>query len=155
MDGRFNFSFSSEMRVLPRAFETAVHIPTAALETLDEAQLRKSFDDAHRKIFLHGADDRPMEAISYRLAISSPSVGVSHVREAEGPLIEPGRTQSVLTEGGRVDFKLVPTQSLVEGEALVGPALVRGYTSTLLVPPNWDATIDRFQNITLTHRELP
>ncbi len=155
MDGPFNFSFSSEMRFVGQAFEIPVHIPTAALETLDEAQLRKSFDDAHRKIFLHGADDRPMEAISYRLAISSPSVGVSHVREAEGPLIEPGRTQSVLTEGGRVDFKLVPTQSLVEGEALVGPALVRGYTSTLLVPPNWDATIDRFQNITLTHRELP
>ena len=148
MKGPFETTFTIEMRFVGQAFEIPVNVDVAELDKLDAKSLHASFDQAHRQVFLHGADDRPTEAVSFRLAIASPAGNVPAVPEVPHDRIQAGSTQ-IHFEGVAMPCAIARAPDLKVGEPVQGPALIKGYSSTLFVPPAWAANLDENYNIIL------
>jgi N-methylhydantoinase A len=148
MKGPFETTFTIEMRFVGQAFEIPVNVDVAEFDKLDAKSLHASFDQAHRQVFLHGADDRPTEAVSFRLAIASPAGNVPAVSEVPHDRIQAGSTQ-IHFEGVAMPCAIARAPDLKVGEPVQGPALIKGYSSTLFVPPAWAANLDENYNIIL------
>jgi N-methylhydantoinase A len=68
-------------------------------------------------------------------------------RERASAAARPATAPVVLGSGARVEARLVDAAALATGDAIHGPALVEGYSSTLWVPPGWHAARDAAGNI--------
>jgi N-methylhydantoinase A len=119
------------------------------------AGLQERFVEAHRRLYGHGEPGAPQEVVTVR---------VRSVAEVSKPMwpawdggaeAEPAASrETYFAQIG--ELRKTPVYSrdeLVAGQRLAAPAIVEEWTSTTLVPPGWQATVDQFGNLVLTSTE--
>jgi N-methylhydantoinase A len=52
--------------------------------------------------------------------------------------------------GGRAETAIFDREALAVGQEVSGPAIVEEWTTTTLVPPGWNLTVDELGNLVIT-----
>ncbi|MFZ6761821.1 hydantoinase/oxoprolinase family protein [Pseudoroseomonas sp. WGS1072] len=147
LEGALEHTLEIDMRFVGQAFEIPVAVDPGHLPSLTAADLGDRFAEAHRRVYLHGGEPgRTVELVGLRFGVRHPLEALPEVRERASNLSRPEAAE--VTTGGRVvAARLADAASLLEGEAVIGPALVEGYSSTTWVPPGWRIARDGAGNM--------
>ncbi len=149
LEGALEHTLEVDMRFVGQAFEIPVAIEPAAIRSLQAADLAERFADAHRRVYLHGGEPgRKVEMVGLRFGVRRRLEALPEVWERAATLGRPAVAEVVI--GGQpVSARLYDAAALGEGEAIAGPALIEGYSSTTWVPPGWHAARDAAGNMML------
>jgi N-methylhydantoinase A len=149
LDGALDFGLEADMRFLGQAFEIPVPIEAGpALAGLTTADLVERFTAAHRRVYLHGGEPgRKAEIVSLRFSVRRRLDALPEVRERPGTLASrPPDTPVRLADGRTLAARLLDAAALAPGDAVPGPALIEGYSSSTWVPEGWTARRDAAGN---------
>jgi N-methylhydantoinase A len=88
-----------------------------------------------------------VEMVGLRFGVRRRLDDLPEVREREAEMDRPATAQ-VVTGGRTVEARIVEA-ARIGADALPGPALIEGYSSTTWVPPGWTASRDAAGNVML------
>ena len=117
----------------------------------------EQFSKAHQRRFGYSSPGNPVEVVNVRTTF----VGIStkpkfkparKVRGAAQPLDGQMGSQMVWLEGRRQKTAIYDRSTLGHGHIIRGPAIIGEYSSTTLVPPDFDCRVDAFLNLVLELR---
>jgi N-methylhydantoinase A len=122
------------------------------LEIADQGDTLAAFHQAHQTRYGHADPHRAVEIVSLRLR----ALGVTEkpeltaAKRVRAYQAKPARTAAVVLTGKPVSLPVYERESLRPGAQLTAPSIVVEYGSTTLIPPGWQASLDRWQNLVLT-----
>jgi N-methylhydantoinase A len=153
LDGAVDFTATADMRFVGQAFEIGVDLDPLLMPRLSMHDLRESFAAAHYRLYRHGGEPgRQIEIVGLRFGIRRRLDALPNVVERDVAL-RGSAEAPVHAASGPVMARLLGASSLRHCEAIVGPALIEGYSSTTWVPPGWHAARDDVGNVLL--RRMP
>jgi 5-oxoprolinase (ATP-hydrolysing) len=117
--------------------------------------MRAAFEDAHRQMygFADPARDVFFEALSIEAIGAAPTLpDISGTRDTSTPT--PLATVPMSVGQNRLDTPLYDRDTLNPGQSIDGPAIIREKTGTVIVEPDWRATVDTHRNLVL-ERAVP
>jgi len=117
-------------------------------------QATDNFHDLHELRYGH-AMDVELELVNIRVALSEPQHDLSHTEPSflykqDQPSAE-HQVQQVKLAGLDDDVPVMPRDSLVSEQTLIGPVLLTEKVSTTFIGKDWQATIDKNGNILLNY----
>ena len=117
-------------------------------ESIDE--VIKGFHSQHKQLYGFSLD-QPVEFVTLRMTASG-DVGSVEMPRRPGDLGDPenaiASTRPVFFDeaGGFVDCNIYDRDRLGPGSNIVGPAILEGMDSTVLINPGWNGQIDEYGN---------
>ncbi|UXM91924.1 hydantoinase/oxoprolinase family protein [Paenarthrobacter sp. JL.01a] len=137
-----------------QAWDLRVYLDAAPDTSGDAAGIiERAFHEEHdRRNGTHDPDSR-VEIITWGVRVEIPRP--EHTR-SEGELsrtAEIHRTDSIVFGGEPFSTQRYRGVTLAPRDKIVGPAVIDQPTTTIVVPPEWDATLDERSNIYLTRKE--
>lgn len=118
------------------------------------SQLNENFNKRHDALFGYSLPGFTQELMSLRLT----AVGVvDKPRFQETGFMGEDASASIKTtrnmywDGEWLTTEVYDGPAMGRGNTLVGPAIIEEPTTTIVVPPNWQVTCDRFSNYVLNH----
>jgi N-methylhydantoinase A len=147
----------ADMRHVGQGFEIPVPLPAMALGAADLPAIREAFFAAYRERFGRAMEELPIEALSWRVALSAPGRDIRMEGASRGAAeshADPRRaargTREVLFEGaGWLPCTVYDRYALAPGAAFAGPALVEERESTCVVGPGATVSVDAFRNLVI------
>ena len=121
-------------------------------------RIADSFYRAHLQRFGYADRNQPVEVVNLRLKLELQVDKPDPAAEPAGPpdpaQARAGRTQVVFAQGELLT-DLYQRGELRSGHRFAGPALVVQMDTTIVVPPQWVATVDPFRNLLLEPAATP
>ena len=147
---------SLDMRYEGQSYELNIPYFAETGAYLQEAQvLVQKFHAAHNQRFGYARTGAPVEVVNLRLTATG---------ETDKPPIQPlplvdADPSGAFTVQNRVVFEgeALPTdfyrrEALHPGNQIVGPAILTEFSATTVIPPNFSAVVDAYQNLILTKK---
>jgi N-methylhydantoinase A len=133
-DGVVAVNRSVDARYLGQSFELSVPA------TDDWVEL---FHAAHLARYGYDRTGAVVEAVTLRVEALAPGATMQpqSLAHAGSPDPEPVGRGAVMTDGTNVDATHYRRETLLAGHRLAGPCVVLEYSSTLWLPPGWNATV--------------
>ena len=136
-----------DCRYVGQSFDVTVDLPDDATGDVDRETLEAvaaQFHDAHEARYGHASPDEPVELVAVRVRVRRP---------VEPPTIAPPEAtgdpadailseRSVYFDEHWRETPVYDRNGLAVDATVEGPAIVEGHESTLVVRPNWTATVD-------------
>ena len=108
------------------------------------------FDQVHRQVYFQPADPaRAVEVVALRVAATLPAGEIPALTIARDSA-QPGIAASLFDDGDWREGSLKDIASVAQGEALQGPLILAGPTSTTYLPGGWNAKLDAQDNLIVT-----
>lgn len=156
------FERDLDMRYAGQGYELRVPLAGLWQRQLDRKALaaaRERFDAVHEKIHGHAAKEKGGELVSYRLRVRvevpkfSPRAFLA--RAPAPPTADAAKSVRCVffAAGKALDTAIYDRDKLVVGATFSGPAIVEQFDATTVVPPGWNATVDRHGNLVLAREE--
>jgi N-methylhydantoinase A len=160
--GEFVVTRAADLRARGQAHQLTVDLPPGAFGAGALAMLTAQFHEAYRDAY--GIDtSAPAQFVNARVRVvrvvdkltrradaadadGSPSDATA-ARAGERPVLFPDLAEPIATV-------VLDWTRLVPGARLAGPAVVEGPDTTVVVPPSWGLTVDRWGNL-LLQRQNP
>jgi len=144
---------TADMRHVGQGFEIPVPLPGITLSAEDIPAIRRAFFAAYAERFGRVVEDQPLEALSWRLAVSAPGLDI-RIRlggaSAEPGSLAPRGVREVVFEGhGPLPAPVYDRYALRPGMEFAGPALVEERESTCVIGPATRVTVDEHLNLVL------
>jgi N-methylhydantoinase A len=142
---------SVDLRYVGQSFELRVPVPDPA-ETTPESfreTVAERFHERHRRRYGHADPAEPLELVTVRLrargAVEPPSLAA----DDDGGSVQGARRgeRAVVFDGEERETAVYDRASLPVGGELVGPAVVEGGSTTLVVHPGQTARVDDRANV--------
>jgi N-methylhydantoinase A len=117
---------------------------------------RQLFHQQHEKAYGYAHAGRPLEIVNLRLRLTIPTPKPQlRARRAGNPDSAPARvkTKPVWFSGRFRPTRLYDRTRLEAGMRIAGPAVVFEYSSTTVVPPDFECLVDEYLNLTLSRAE--
>src|SRR3984893_8694589 len=147
---------SAFMRYRGQGHEIAVPLSTGIYRDDDAALLHAAFEDQYRRLYSRVIPGVEVEILSWVLLLSAPvPAETSAPQPAPEPNTpQPARSRPVLDPetGEFVEVAIYERRDVLPGAAIPGPAVVVEEETPTVVPRLFDARIDAFGYIELTHR---
>jgi len=126
----------ADLRYAGQSHELTVDVP----EPFDPATVADRFHAAHERARGYRLDDEPIELVTLRLTatLSGDAPAIAHEGQA---LDATDHREASFGEGFR-ETPVYERASIPGGATFEGPAIVEGGESTVVVPPDWRATVD-------------
>ncbi|MEJ0018829.1 MAG: hydantoinase/oxoprolinase family protein [Acetobacteraceae bacterium] len=145
------------MRFVGQAFELDVPLSSADLDAMTETSLFDAFERRHQQVYFHSAGSgiagKKVEVVGLRLRASAPEpafdLPVRHLTN-QAPLSE----RQVFIDGALRTCTIVPCDHVRLEAGLSGPALIADITSTIYIPPAWQAQMDRNGSLIVHRKEV-
>ncbi len=132
----------------------SVELEVDALTEAAMAQLLSRFHERHRERFGYAMRDHPTEWVALRLTSLAPrdrpELAALSDRAVEPT---PDRRNVHFPGHGRCRTPVFGRSQLSHGQQLGGPTLIEGAESTIVVPPAWEASVDRWGNVILRRHD--
>lgn len=148
------FTYFVDARYPGQAWDLRVYLEGAPDAGGDAAEvIERAFHAEHdRRNGTHDAASR-VEIITWGVRVEIPrpeQLGASASRGGESAI---HRTDPVVFGGESYETPRYRGVTLEPGERIVGPAVIDQPTTTIVIPPEWDAKLDDRSNIYLTRKE--
>ena len=150
----------ADCRYLGQGYELRVDAASGVIDDAWAEKVRADFHDIHEREYSRRFEDSDIEIPNIRVR------GIGLTPPLRTPEIEQGddSPDAALRHEGAAWFRVggeleeVPTRyyeraALRAGNRLVGPAIVKQYDSTTVIPPGLAAHVDRFGNIVIAIAE--
>jgi len=146
------FSFTLEMRYVGQAFEVPLELDAPALVALDRQSLEAGFIDAHHRIYFHSdKSGRPIEVVALRVGATLATSHVSAASDTTSSLLAaPGEPALYDGKAWAPCRRRAVAGLSTDGTTVPGPAVLEDYTTTVLVPAGWAASVDSQSNLILS-----
>lgn len=143
--------FSADMRYRGQSFEIEVPLRQQWLEQGDVQAMRAAFDARHTQLFGHCDASAPVQIITLRLVLSSPTPKprLNRLPDADQPVVVVKQVQSWI-DGQWWSVDVVKRDSLRAGHHFAGPVIVAQDDCTTCVPPAMQVRVDGFGNLLIT-----
>ena len=145
-----------DLRYQRQSSELTLTVP-AQVGAADLRQvLAESFHTAHEQTYGYRREDDTIAIVSVRLkaTVQTPSLsfselGVSFSQSAEKTAQPDSRRAYFGPQHGELDTRILGRGDLLE-QAIAGPLIVEEFDTTVVVPPQWQASVDAYGNIVLS-----
>jgi len=124
---RFSFEFFVDARYKGQGFELTIPL---------KENLASSFEEEHLKYFGYTCKGFPIEVVTLRLRLRAKDSVPSFSLYRDTPQFS-SFSKWVVTEKGKLEVKVIPWDSLKEGEELKGPLLIVEEFTTVWVEPEF------------------
>lgn len=144
--------YALDMRYAGQGYEITLPC-NALLAPGGLAQLRRAFDEEHRKMFGHTAPQEPVEIISYRVRGIGrvPPVELPKFAPTGAPLAGAIREMRIARfNGASVECPVYQRELLDVGAIFSGPAIVDQLDCTSVIPPGQHVRVDEYRNMIIT-----
>jgi N-methylhydantoinase A len=138
-----------EMRYVGQGHEVTVELPDGNLGPDDADRLTSVYRKEYRRLYSREGPDVPLEAITWRLEVSSPRPRI----QLDGEESDPGEARKgereiyVPEEGGFLAVPVYDRYLLGTSATFEGPAVVEERESTVVIGPESRAEIDGARNL--------
>ncbi len=145
------FARSADMRYVGQGYEIRVPIPSGDFSKLGKANIQAVFDKAYEFLYGRVYPDVKIELMNFRLNAQLPSPPLKlRSLPSEGDVLQAikGRRKAYDGEShSYIDFPVYDRYQLFSGATIKGPAIIEEKETTIVAPPNTEATVDRFGTI--------
>ncbi len=149
---------SLDMRYQGQSYE--LNIPCFITEQTPSTEivetLVEKFHAAHALRFGYARTDAPVEVVNLRLAATGETdkPPIQSIPIVDADASEDFTVQNpVIFEGEALPTDLYQREALRPGNRIVGPAIVTEFSATTVIPPNFSAVVDGYQNLILARQE--
>lgn len=146
---------SGDLRYVGQGYEIRVPLPEGRLGPHSLAPLVEAFEAEYRRLYHRACPDIPVEALHWRLVASGPAPRptLEQARSGDGVGRKAGRRAYFPELHGYYETPVYDRYRLPLGAQLDGPAIVEERESTVIVPPEARATVDRQGSLVITLTE--
>jgi len=145
-----------DLRYQRQMSEITIRVPDDVTPSVLPRSLTDSFHAEHERTYGYRRDHEPVAVVNLRMKALAPANSISFAELAQAFLRsaganEPATEMRVAYYGPKVGeclTKIVPRESLLRGP-LEGPLVIEEFDTTVVVPPQWTASLDKYGNITL------
>ncbi len=148
---------SLDMRYQGQSYELNIPCFIAESEPATEVveTLVKRFHAAHEHRFGYARTDAPVEVVNLRLTATGetdkPPIASAPLADADAA--EAFTVQNpVIFEGEALPTNFYRREVLCPGNRIAGPAIVTEFSATTVIPPNFSAVVDVYQNLILSKK---
>ena len=144
---------SLDMRYEGQSYELNIPYFTEKLDPANAVQaLIKGFHAAHEHRFGYARDDAPVEVVNLRLTATGktdkPPIQPLPIADADPS--EAFTVQSpVIFDGEARPTDFYRREALQPGNQIAGPAIITEFSATTVLPPDFSAVVDAYQNLIL------
>ena len=138
------FERSVDARYRRQSYELMVPVALAPVERTTLGAIAEAFHARHRQTYGHDNRDEPVQIVSVRVAAigAIPRLLVRDVPAAAGSDAVKSRREAWFRGSGAVEAVIYDRSRMAAGLTVAGPAVIESLESTILVPPEWTATMD-------------
>lgn len=146
-----------DIRYLGQSHELTINISPG----FTPKSIMDDFHQSHQRRFTYHRPEAPVEVVNLRI-ISIAQIAQPRIdwRVSMAPKGNQSNSNAIAFGRKRVWFndlevssELYRREDLAEWDRFHGPALIFQYDTTIVIPPRWQANVDRFGNIVLTIRQ--
>ena len=147
---------SLDVRYEGQSYELNIPYSTEAEICLQEIQaLVQKFHTAHDQRFGYARTDAPVEVVNLRLTATGETdkLSIQPLPFVDADPSEAFIVQNrVVFEGEALLTDFYRREALQPGNQIAGPAILTEFSATTVIPPNFSAVVDRYQNLILTKK---
>jgi N-methylhydantoinase A len=151
--GEVRLSMAADLRYFGQQNEVTVPFDADPRIARDTARIAAAFEAAYIAQYGVAPSHVPAEIVSWRLTAQGPKNAVAGTAPLpEGPAAKPSRQRPVALwpDAGPVD--VWQRAALPAGQSIEGPAIIEERETTIVLPPEWRAEIDRLGCIVATRK---
>ncbi|MGV6874721.1 hydantoinase/oxoprolinase family protein [Pseudochelatococcus sp. B33] len=143
---------SAGLRYRGQSYE--VTVPIGRITTEDDlAGIARRFHDAHQRRYGHMAEGETIDIVTFKVTgvgeIAKPSLTPVTTR-SDGPPVPLSVRSAYFGEHGALEAAVYRRTDLHPGARLNGPAILEERTSTVVLYPGQQATVDEYLNLEIT-----
>ncbi len=145
-----------DLRYQRQSSELTLRVPAQVAAADIRQVLAKSFHAAHEQTYGYRREDDTIAIVSVRLkatvrtqSLSFSELGAYFSQSAKRAAQPASRRAYFGPQQGELDTRILGRGELLE-QAVVGPVIVEEFDTTVVVPPQWQASIDAYGNIVLS-----
>ncbi len=150
-DDAVSLSLFADIRYAGQSSELMVPLPTADLDARTIAAAEAAFEEEFERLYQHRGAQKKFELVNLH-AIATVQRHILHEGTWDAASVasasDAHRPVYFGAKVGSLDTRLIRRDALSQ-TATPGPLIVEEYDSTVVVPPNWHATLDARDNIIL------
>ncbi len=149
---------SVDMCYIGQFYEVTTPIPTKALAS-GLGYLRTLFDEAYERTYGRRLDSLPARCVTWRVLSTGPTPqvllqatfddAVTQVDANSSEFALKGQRRVIFPDHGIFECAVYTRERLRPGMTIPGPALVEEVASTIAIPPNAVAEVDRWRNVVI------
>jgi N-methylhydantoinase A len=145
-----------DLRYQRQMSEITMRVPDGVTPSALLRSLTDSFHAEHERTYGYHRDGEPVALVNLRMKALAPANSISFAElaqafvrsaSAEEPAVET-RVAYYGPKVGECLTKIVSREALLRG-SLEGPVVIEEFDTTVVVPPQWTASLDKYGNITL------
>jgi N-methylhydantoinase A len=139
---------AADMRYVGQSYEIEVPVDPAWLTPGGDAALSAAFHQVHERVFGHADREAPAEIVNLRVQLRAERARVP-LREiaSRSAAPVPHASRRIWLDGRPMDARIFDRAALGRGARLTGPVVVEQPDTTVLVPADHAAEVDRFGNL--------
>lgn len=147
---------SLDMRYEGQSYELNIPYSIERRDHLNAVEmLVKSFHTSHEQRFGYARTDAPVEIVNLRLTATGetdkPPIQTLPLADADASDAFTGQNP-VIFEGEVLRTGFYRREALRPGNRIAGPAIIMEFSATTVIPPNFSAVVDAYQNLILTRK---
>jgi N-methylhydantoinase A len=135
--------FGADLRYFGQQNEVSIVLDHDPRIGDDVEMVRGTFEAAYYAQYGINPSHVPIEIVSWRLTASGPDVGAETVDKLPGEWGKPKSHRPVLLWPDAGDVPVYDRNTLAAGQKIAGPAIIEERETTIVILPEWDATIDK------------
>ena len=149
-----SMTFGADLRYFGQQNEVGLTFAADPREKRDAIAVRTAFERVYLAQYGFNPSHVPLEIVSWRLTVRGPLVPFHPAVVAQSgvgkPKAKPKRKRAVHLWGDEQPVPVYERNALATGQRLDGPAIIEERETTIVLPPGWNATVDRFGCVVAT-----
>jgi len=134
--------FGADLRYLGQQNEVTVTFDRDPRAGRDAGMIKRIFEAAYLAQYGVNPSHVPVEIVSWRLTVRGPGIAVGNLETPSGRWGEPKATRPILLWPEAGPASVYDRSSLAAGQVVAGPAIIEERETTIVLPPEWDATVN-------------
>jgi N-methylhydantoinase A/oxoprolinase/acetone carboxylase beta subunit/N-methylhydantoinase B/oxoprolinase/acetone carboxylase alpha subunit len=150
-----NITKSADLRYRGQYHEVEISLPEKNITSNNLEQLANSFHKKHEELYTFSLPWIPVELRNLRLIVKIKGEKLKLIKIPQGSKDPAGamkRTRKCYFQGKYIETPVYDSEKLEAGNIIKGPAIIEVPTTTAVVPPNFECTVDDYNNYVLTRR---
>jgi N-methylhydantoinase A len=135
-------TFGADLRYFGQQNEVTITLTHDPRIGHNVQMVRDTFEKAYFAQYGINPSHVPIEIVSWRLTASGPDVGAKTVDKLPGEWGKPKAHRPVLLWPEMGDVPVYDRDTLAAGQKIAGPAIIEERETTIVILPDWDATVD-------------
>jgi N-methylhydantoinase A len=134
--------YSVDLKYIGQFHEVTIPLGAASENFIE---LKKAFDAQHHRLYSYNLPDQPTEALHWRLtAVGRTGRPPSGRRVSSSGQSVASKQRRVVFDGAQMEAPVFDGSGLAPSMTVHGPAIVEEPTTTVVIPPQWELSVNDF-----------